>query len=182
MIRSYIQSDDSTALRIAYFDKGAKENWDTIYVEIERMLEKALPQPLVKTDSNRNPEMNLQNPEKASANPVTASSVNENIVSDCVNPVALPKDIRELQRRISRSSTVDEQIALAIKSMSEKCYTTKQVKEVGTSFLEEQSRLTFYSKARKWVVDPALFGELEKSFLQEGSIKAFRDMMKKQSK
>ena len=182
VIRSYIQSDDSTALRIAYLVKGSKENWDTINVEIERMLEKTVPQPLVKTDSNRNPEMNLQNPEKASANPVTASSVNENIVSDCVNPVALPKDIRELQRRISRSSTVDEQIAMAIKSMSEKCYTTKQVKEVGTSFLEEQSRLTFYSKARKWVVDPALFGELEKSFLQEGSIKAFRDMMKKQSK
>lgn len=181
VIRSYIQSDDSSALRITYFEKGAKENWDTIYVEIEKMLEKAISQPLMKMDLSSNQEMSLQKEEKESGNLVTPSNLNTNLASDCVNPIALPKDIRELQRRISRSSSFEEQIEIAIKSLSEKCYTTKQIKELGASFLDEQNRLTFYARARKWVVDPALYSELEQSFLQESSVKAFREMMKKQS-
>lgn len=181
VIRSYIQSDDSSALRITYFEKGAKENWDTIYVEIEKVLEKPVPPPLMKMELKNNSEMNLQNQDKGSVNLLTASNLNANLVSDCVNPIALPKDIRELQRRISRSSSFEEQVEMVLKAMVEKCYTTKQVRELGSSFLDEQNRLTFYTRARKWVVDPALFGELEKSFLQEGSIKAFREMMKKQS-
>jgi hypothetical protein len=44
--------------------------------------------------------------------------------------------------------------------------------------LEEQQRLLFYKRARKWVSDSALYGELEQSFLQEGSKKAFREMLK----
>jgi hypothetical protein len=181
VIRSFIQSDDSLALRITYLEKGAKENWDTIYVEIEKMLDKTVSQPLMKMDSNRNPEMSLQNQDKELVNPVMASNLNTNLAADCVNPIALPKDIRELQRRISRSSSFEEQIASAIKSFSEKCYTTKQIKELGGSFMDEQNRLTFFERARKWVVDPALYSELEKSFLQESSVKAFREMMKKQS-
>ena len=181
IIRSYIQSDDNSALRIAYFEKGAKENWDTIYVEIEKRLDKTASQPLMKMDLNSNPEMSLQNQDKEIVNPVAVSNLNTNLAADCVNPIALPKDIRELQRRISRSSSFEEQIAIAVKSISEKCYTTKQIKELGGSFLDEQNRLTFYTRARKWVVDPALYSELEKSFLQESSVKAFREMMEKQS-
>lgn len=181
VIRSYIQSDDSSSLRITYFEKGAKDNWDTVYVEIEKMLEKAVPRSLMQMDFNNNPVKSLESPEKKSVNVLPASSLSSSPSSDCINPIALPKDIRELQRKISRSSSFDEQIAIAVKSVSEKCYTTKQIKELGTSFLDEQNRLTFYARARKWVVDPALYSELEQSFLQESSIKAFREMMKKQS-
>ena len=181
VIRSYIQSDDSSALRITYFEKGIKENWDTIYVEIEKMLEKAIAQPLMKMDLSSNQETGLQKEEKELGNLVAPSNLNASFASDCVNPIALPKDIRELQRRISRSSSFEEQVAMAIKSFGEKCYTTKQIKELGASFLDEQNRLTFFTRARKWVVDPALYSELEKSFLQESSVKAFREMMKKQS-
>jgi len=181
VFRSYIQSDDSSALRIAYFEKNAKNNWDTIYVEIEKMLEKTVLRPLMKMDLNIDTVKSLTSQEKGLVTFVPSSSLRSSLSFDCINPIALPKDIRELQRRISRSSSFDEQITIALQSLSEKCYTTKQVKELGTSFLDEQSRLTFFTKARKWVVDQALFGELEQSFLQEGSIKAFREMMKNQS-
>lgn len=180
-IRSYIQSDDNLALKITYFEKGAKDNWDTIYVEIEKMLEKVAPSPVIKTDLNDGAVVNVASQDKESNNVIAASVSDLNPPADCVNPIALPRDIRELQRRISRASTFDAQIDIAIKALSEKCYTTKQIKELGTSFWDEQNRLTFFTRAIKWVVDPALYGELEKSFLQEGSIKAFREMMKKQS-
>ena len=180
-IRSYIQSDDSLALRITYFEKGAKDNWDTIYVEIEKMLEKASPSPSVKMDLNNEAVVNSAPKIKESMNVIAAAESELNLPADCVNPIALPKDIRELQRKISRASSFDAQIDIAVKALSEKCFTTKQVKELGTSFWDEQNRLTFFTRAKKWVVDPALYGELEKSFLQEGSIKAFREMMKKQS-
>jgi hypothetical protein len=180
-IRSYIQSDDSLALKITYFEKGAKDNWDTIYVEIEKIVERTSSSPSVKMDLNNGAVVNSAPQKKESMNVIAAAESELNLPADCVNPIALPKDIRELQRRISRASSFDAQIDIAIKTLSEKCFTTKQVKELGTSFWDEQNRLIFFTRARKWVVDPALYGELEQSFLQEGSVNAFREMMKKQS-
>lgn len=180
-IRSYIQSDDTFALRITYFEKGAKDNWDTIYVEIEKILEKASPRASAKIDLNAGTVVNLAAQDNESNKVIAATVSDLNPSADCVNPIALPRDIRELQRRISRAPSFDAQVEIAIKALSEKCYTTKQVKELGTAFWDEQNRLIFFTRARKWVVDPALYGELEKSFLQEGSVKAFREMMKKQS-
>ena len=178
IIRSIVQSDDSIAMRITYFEKNAKENWDTISVEIEKTLRSKPPVKIEPVNSQLN---------QISENPISlsekaAASVNktvENFVStDCVNPIALPKDLREVQRKMSKSASLDEQIAVASKAMTERCFTTKQVKELGAVFWEEQHRLMFFARVRKWVSDPALYGELEQSFLQEGSKKAFRDMLK----
>jgi protease II len=85
-----------------------------------------------------------------------------------------------LQRKITKATTIEEQLEIAVKAFNEKCFTTKQVKELGAIFWEEQNRLTFYTRIRNYVADPSLYGELEQSFLQEASKKAFRDMLKKQ--
>ena len=85
-----------------------------------------------------------------------------------------------MQRKITKATTIEEQLEIAVKAFNEKCFTTKQVKELGAIFWEEQNRLTFYTRIRNYVADPSLYGELEQSFLQEASKKAFRDMLKKQ--
>ena len=178
IIRSIVQSDDSTAMRITYFEKNAKENWDTIFVEIEKPLKSISPlgiEPVI-SQSNQPVESPVSFLEKAT---VQVNNKVENFLStDCINPIALPKDVREVQRKMSKSASLDEQIATASKAMTERCFTTRQVRELGTVFWEEQQRLIFFARVRKWVSDPALYGELEQSFLQEGSKKAFRDMLK----
>ena len=178
IIRSIVQSDDSTAMRITYFEKNAKENWDTIFVEIEKPLKSISPlgiEPVI-SQSNQPVETPVSFLEKAT---VPINNKVENFLStDCINPIALPKDVREVQRKMSKSASLDEQIATASKAMTERCFTTRQVRELGTVFWEEQQRLIFFARVRKWVSDPALYGELEQSFLQEGSKKAFRDMLK----
>ena len=180
IVRSYIQSDDSSLLRIAFFEKGAKNNWDTIIVEIEK----------AQKDSLSNKPIQLESPEKelsiisVSTKEATTEAPRQSSVEDipvpCSNIIALPKDIRELQRKLAKAASFEDQLALATKALSEKCFSTKQIKELGTIFWEEQNKLTFYSRLKKYVSDPSLYGELEESFMQEGSKKAFREFLKNQ--
>ena len=180
VVRSYIQLEDSSLLRIAYFEKGAKNNWDTVIVEIEKRINTLLQsKPLMLSNTpTSSPGLSSLSKEAVVDLPKKSAVVVESV--DCSHPVALPKDVRELQRKIAKASSLEEQIELAVKAFNVRCFTTKQVKELGAIFWEEQSRLTFYTRLRKYVADPSLYGELEQSFLQEGSKKAFRDMLKKQ--
>lgn len=179
-VRSYIQLEDSSLLRIAYFEKGAKNNWDTIIVEIEKRINAPqLPkQALLNNTANQSSVVSSISKEPIIELSKASADVVETV--DCSHPIALPKDVRELQRKMAKAASLEEQIDYALKAFSEKCFTTKQVKELGVLFWEEQNRLTFYSRLRKYVADPSLYGELEQSFLQEASKKAFRDMLKKQ--
>jgi hypothetical protein len=180
-IRSYIQSEDSSLLKIAYFDKGIKANWDTIYVEIERFISKPIQQlALVNPDAETTKlDRGLSGSTILS---ISSQPTNDNKVQlDCIHPIAMPKDVRELQRRLSRASSLEDQMGLAEKAFNEKCFTTKQVKELGTFFWEEETRLVFFSRVQQYVSDPSLYSELEQSFLQDSSKKAFREMLKKQS-
>jgi hypothetical protein len=166
-------------LKIAFFDKGVKDNWDTIFVEIDRYLNK----PVHFISSKEQAEQKTVIENRATTNDFTVSTTKLSSaigIPDCNNPIAMPKDLRELQRRLSKVSSLDEQMSLAEKAFSVKCYTTRQVKELGSVFWEEQNRLLFYTRIRKYVSDPSLYGELEQSFMQEGSKKAFREMLKKQ--
>lgn len=182
IIRSIVQADDSTSMRITFFEKNAKEKWDTILVEIEKPKKTIPPEKVEIANSSTSQRVEEQvNPLQLTS--FTINKPAENIVSpDCKNPIALPKDVREVQRKMSKTSSLDEQMAIALKAMAERCFTTRQVKELGTVFWEEEHRLFFFTKVRKWVSDPALYSELEQSLLQEGSKRSFREMLKQQPK
>lgn len=180
IVRSYIQVEDSSLLRIAYFEKGAKNNWDTIIVEIEKRLKTLPPSKPAILNNEPNTAGSLSSMPKETEVDIPKQTVVVVESVDCSHPIALPKDLRELQRKIVKAISLEEQIDLAVKAFSERCFTTKQVKELGALFWEEQNRLIFYTRLRKYVADPSLYGELEQSFLQEASKKAFRDMLKKQ--
>lgn len=180
IVRSYIQQEDSSILRIAYFEKGGKNNWDTIIVEIEK---KRIPTSLNEPSAFTNTK--TVSPDAATVKiedrqVAIQPDLKEVQQMGCNHPIALPKDLRELQRKIAKAPAFEEQMELSVKAFQEKCFTTKQVKELGVLFWEEQNRLNFYTRLRKFVADPSLYGELEQSFLQEASKKAFRDMLKKQ--
>lgn len=182
IIRSIVQSDDSVSMRITFFEKNAKEKWDTILVEIEKPVKSIAPEKMTIDNSRTAQRIEEQ------VNPLqqTSFAINnpaENIIStDCKNPSALPKDVREVHRKMSKAASLDEQMAIALKAMAERCFATRQVKELGTVFWDEEHRLIFFTTVRKWVSDPALYSELEQSLLQEGSKRSFREMLKQQPK
>jgi len=180
VVRSSVQLEDSSLLRIAYFDKGAKNNWDTIIVEIEKIIKA----PVVTKPLALETIPSVVSPNSSKLNDTILDAPQPSFAADisvgCSLPIALPKDLRDLQRKVSKATSFETQLELATKAFNEKCYTTKQVKELGTIFWEEQNKLIFYMRIRKLVADPSLFGELEQTFIQEGSKKAFRDMLKKQ--
>jgi hypothetical protein len=180
IVRSYIQIDDSSLLRIAYFEKGAKNSWDTIIVEIEKKRKQPYITKPVAIDSTNEALSSKSSISNETIIDVPKQNVATELSVGCSLSIALPKDLRELQRKMAKAASFELQLDLATKAFNEKCYTTKQVKELGTIFWEEQNKLTFYSRIKKQVADPSLYGELEQTFIQEASKKAFRDMLKKE--
>jgi hypothetical protein len=102
------------------------------------------------------------------------------VVMGCTNPIAMPKDINALQRKMGRAASDQEQLELVVKAFGQKCFTSKQAGELGSVFVDEQKRIELFAKIKNLVADPALFGELEQTFLQPESIKVFRELLKKQ--
>lgn len=180
VVRSVTQSDDSAYLRILFFEKTAKDKWDTIQVEIEKWIDAKPPAVnYVTVDKSENISSATAVVEVQDEKAGPQSGVSS-LISDCLHPVAMPKDVKDIQKKLSKAAIFEDQLKIIDKVFQEKCFSTKQVKVLGDSFWDEQSRLNFYAYVRKWVIDAALFGELEQSFLQEGSRIAFREMLKKQ--
>ncbi len=180
-IKSFIKTNNDNAIQIVYVEKGLKGKTDTILVEIDKT-KKAQPEisPVAVIESKIKDSVQANKVDVVQ--PALSMEMQAPKAVDCTNPIAMPKDMRELQRKMGRASSDAEQVELVVKAFGEKCFTCKQTKELGLYFLDEQKRLDFYSRVRNLVSDPALFGELEQTFLKEENIKAFRAILKQQSR
>ena len=178
-IKAFIQSDNDNVKRIMYVEKGLKGKLDTIFVEIEKQKKETI-NPL---SSIAIREAVVEKDSTVAASPKqidTDIKFSTTGVVGCTNPIAMPKDIRELQRKMGRASSDQEQLELVVKAFGQKCFTCKQAGELGSVFVDEQKRMELFAKIKNLVSDPALFGELEQTFLQPESIKVFRELLKKQ--
>lgn len=180
-IKSFVKTDNEKAIQIVYVEKGMKGKVDTILVEIDKAKvnqSEIASVPLTESKTKDSVRSN-----KSDVVLVTVpNELQAPKAVDCINPIAMPKDMRELQRKMGRASSDADQIAIVVKAFGEKCFTCRQTKELGLFFLDEQKRLEFFSRVRNLVSDPALFGELEQTFLKEENIKAFRAIVKQQSR
>ena len=178
-IKAFIQSDNDNVKRIMYVDKGIKGKLDTIFVEIEKQNKET-----IKSSSSIEISPSKVKKDSTIADAVIQMDTNINsptdVVVGCTNPIAMPKDINALQRKMGRAASDQEQLELVVKAFGQKCFTSKQAGELGSVFVDEQKRIELFAKIKNLVADPALFGELEQTFLQPESIKVFRELLKKQ--
>ena len=178
-IKAFIQSDNDNVKRIMYVEKGLKGKLDTIFVEIEKQNKETI-KPLSFseiTNSMVEKDSTIKAPLKQRETDIKLST---NVVVGCTNPVAMPRDLSVLQRKMGRASSDQEQLEIIVSAFGQKCFTSKQAGELGSVFVDEQKRIELFAKIKNLVSDPALFGELEQTFLQPESIKVFRELLKKQ--
>ena len=178
-IKAFIQSDNDNVKRIMYVEKGIKGKLDTIFVEIEKQNKET-----IKSSSSSEISPAIVKKDSTIADAVIQMDTNikssTDVVVGCTNPIAMPKDINALQRKMARAASDQEQLELVVKAFGQKCFTSKQAGELGSVFVDEQKRIELFAKIKNLVADPALFGELEQTFLQPESIKVFRELLKKQ--
>jgi len=177
-IKAIIQADNDNLKRIMYIEKGLKGKLDTIFVEIEKLNKETITPLATK-------EIRSSLVEKDTTIEEQVSQIDTDIkfsadVVGCTNPVAMPRDLSALQRKMGRAASDQEQLELIVKAFGQKCFTSKQAGELGSVFVDEQKRIELFTKIKNLVADPALFGELEQTFLQPESIKVFRELLKKQ--
>lgn len=100
------------------------------------------------------------------------------INSDCKN-FAVEDDVARLKKKISAETDVDEMIRLAKRTFKTKCFSTAQVRDLGTIFLRDEGRYQFFDAAYPWVSDTDNFPSLQNQLTEEYYINRFKAMIHK---
>ena len=74
-------------------------------------------------------------------------------------------DIEKLRKKIAKSDSQDEILAIIKKSLRDKCMTTEQVKDFGNLFSSDENRYNFYDAVYPFVSDSFNFPQLQSTLI-----------------
>jgi hypothetical protein len=98
-----------------------------------------------------------------------------------INPnckgIATNDDFVKLRRRMAAQDNDEAMIDAAKKAFKSKCYTTDQIKHLGSLFLNDQSRYAFFDASYNYVFDPGNFASLESQLIEDYYKKRFKAML-----
>lgn len=89
------------------------------------------------------------------------------------------KDFLKLRRLMAAELNDGDMINTALKKFRSTCFTTEQVKNLGSLFLNEEGRYRLFVAAYPFISDPAVFSSLEAELKEEYYIVRFRAMLNK---
>ena len=95
-------------------------------------------------------------------NPVNSNQKSSILMinSDCITN-ASNDDFLKLRKKMASAKTDDSMLEIAKKGLKAKCFSSEQVKNLGTLFLKESERYTFFDMAYQFVWDTHNFSSLE---------------------
>lgn len=97
--------------------------------------------------------------------------------SDCKN-FATEEDFLKIRKKMAAASNEEVMITMAKKMFKSKCFTTEQVKNLGTLFLKDAERYSFFDAAYPFVSDSQNFAILESQLTDGYYINRFKVMIK----
>lgn len=109
--------------------------------------------------------------------PVVTDKVNPIINTSCT-ALATNDDFIKLRRKMAGEDNDEDMISAAKKAFKAKCYTTEQIKNLGSLFLNDQARYNFFDAAYPYVSDPGSFISLEDQLIEDYYKKRFKAMIK----
>ncbi|MCZ2457983.1 MAG: hypothetical protein LC128_00010 [Chitinophagales bacterium] len=117
-------------------------------------------------------EAMAEKPDKA-VDTLTSAATSKN---NCV--AADDKDFFELRKNMAASTGNDEMISVAKKYFKAKCFSTAQLKNLSTLFLDEAGKYEFFDAADGHVSDIENFGSLESELKDPYYINRFKAMLR----
>lgn len=106
--------------------------------------------------------------------PVSAAD-SINTSNECIRRASDP-DFLKLRRNMAAVSTDDGMIREARKAFAQKCYTVKQVKNLGALFLNDAARFQFFEAAHRHVSDLENFSSLGEELKNEYYLRRFKSI------
>ena len=103
--------------------------------------------------------------------------ISKQMSADC-NASATEDDFKKLRKKMAAQSNDDAMIYEARKAFRVKCYTTEQIKNLGTLFLTDASKYSFFDAAYAHVSDHDVFPSLADQLKDSYYINRFKAMIK----
>jgi Domain of unknown function (DUF4476) len=91
---------------------------------------------------------------------------------------ATEEDFINLRRKMVGESSDDAMIAEAKKVFKSKCFTTQQIKNLSSLFLNDESKYKFFDASYSFVIDPANFSTLESELKDSYFVNRFKAMLR----
>jgi hypothetical protein len=128
-------------------------------------------------------DMELQNPnQKLDSGKAAAFVISEKKVQDtglnsnCKN-LASRDEFLSLRKQMTAIEDYDDMINAARKKFKDNCFTTEQIKNLGSLFLKDEGKYKFYNAAYPYVSDLYNFNALEKQLTDNYFITKFKAML-----
>jgi hypothetical protein len=103
------------------------------------------------------------------------------VLYECKFSAARDTDLKTIQRKLLGFNDEEGQLAFLKKSYKDKCFTTKQTLEISWFLSDESVRLGFYELAMPFLSDRDHIMVLESGLMKEESIKAFKELISRNS-
>ena len=172
---------------ITFIDKWSSSKTDTVIVKIDKIIpspqEKTeqttglIETPITKEETSLSVQQKTKN--EATEERVTslvAQSAVARKLGDCIKPNAETKDMLNLQKKLLGMSKEEDQLIYIEKVFAMKCFTSKQAVEISSFFLDEGSKINFFSKVYWLVKDHDEFQQAGSLFFRDENIKAFKQL------
>jgi hypothetical protein len=162
------ESSTTDGFGLVFIDQFSNDQKDTIEIFIPN------PKEDVAKNNNQPPPtrkfLEIGNEEKsvAKASPISNKSC---------SAVATDKDFFNLRKKMAALETDDAMINESKKSFKSKCYTTEQIKNLGSLFLKESGKFQFYEAAFPFSSDQGNFVALQSDFKDNYFIYRFKKLV-----
>ncbi len=166
------ESSTTQGFGLVFIDRYADGETDTISILIPPPVAQAAA-PKEKAKSNEQKFLDI---------PVTVQQSvthqqevkNTDTKSNVCKSVATEDDFKKLRKKMVAKSTDDGMLDEAKKAFKQKCYTTSQLKNLGSLFLNDAARYQLFDAAYFYISDREKFSSLETEFKNDYYLRRFK--------
>lgn len=149
---------------------------DKKFLDIQATVVKPEEKKIVADEKPVQPVQQLESAGKTETKPDIAPQ-EKPVQSGTCAATATESDFFALRKLMAAAEGDDEMISLARKNFKQKCFTSGQLKNLSTLFLNDEAKYNFFDAAYKYTSDKAAFASLEAELKDPYYINRFRAMI-----
>jgi hypothetical protein len=165
------ESSTTTGIGLVFLDILSNDKTDTIRILIPAETKKAT---TVEPKQEEKKFLDIPLGDSVQKKSLKTATIKNNNCKDVANE----DDFFKLRKKMAGETSDDNMIAEAKKIFKVKCYSTQQIKNLGTLFLTDDSKYKFFDAAYLYVSDPENFSSLQSELKEEYFINRFKAMLR----
>ena len=165
------ESSTTTGIRLVFLDMLSADQTDTVRILIPAEKQKSTQ---VESKQEEKKFLDIPPTDSMQKESIKTATIKSNNCKDVANE----DDFFKLRKKMAGVTKDDNMIAEAKKIFKVKCFSTLQVKNLGTLFLTDESKYKFFDASYQSVNDPENFSLLQSELKEEYFINRFKAMLR----